>query len=88
MQNSRIDGLCFGDSNTKFFHTMTLVIRRRNKKKMLKNEEGNWVEDATKLKDMAVDYYVRLFKSMAWDGVKLVSGAFPRIGDDLIEAMV
>lgn len=39
MQKSREHWLGFGEKNTKFFHTLTLVRRRRNKIEMLKDED-------------------------------------------------
>lgn len=38
---SRVNWLRFGDCNTKFFNTMTLVRRRCNKVEMFKNGEGD-----------------------------------------------
>lgn len=54
MQKSRVDWLWLGDCNTKFFHTATMVRRRRNRVEALKDETGSWVEDATELKNMAL----------------------------------
>lgn len=44
----------FRRSQHKVFHTTTLVRRRCNKIVMLKDEEGTWVDDAEKLKDLAL----------------------------------
>lgn len=63
MQKSMVDRLRLGYRNTKFFYTTTLVRRRRrrNKVEMLKDDEGRWVDDAEKLKQMAMKYYEKLF---------------------------
>lgn len=53
----------FRDRNMKFFHTMTLVSRQRNRVEMLRNKEGAWVEDVVELKRIAVSYYEKLFIS-------------------------
>lgn len=57
MQKLCVNRLRFGDQNNKFFHTSTLVRRRRNKVEMLKNEEEEWVVDDERLKDTAVRFY-------------------------------
>lgn len=44
-QKSRNDWLKAGDGKTKFFHTSTLVRRRRNRIEGLKDDYGNCVED-------------------------------------------
>lgn len=53
-QKSRNDWLKEGDGNTKFFHTSTLVRRRRNKIEALQNARGEWIEDKAELKSLAV----------------------------------
>ena len=40
---SRVRWLQCGDSNTSFFHTSTIVRRRRNKVEGLEDVNGNWV---------------------------------------------
>lgn len=77
LQKSWIEWLKSGDSNTKFFHTSTVVRRRRNRIHCLKDNDGNWVEDKDELRAMAVDYYTRLFKSNGHVSVPFISGSFP-----------
>lgn len=60
-QKSRERWITLGDRNTKFFHTSTLIRRNRNKIKCLMDEDGSWVADANRLKDMAVNYFLNLF---------------------------
>lgn len=41
---------------------MNIVTRRRRSKiEMLKDEHGEWVEDYTKVRDLAVDFFKALF---------------------------
>lgn len=44
LQKSRNECLKVGDGNTKFFHTSTLIKRRRNKVEALLDDHGAWVE--------------------------------------------
>lgn len=60
-QKSRIKWLQAGDRNTKFFHLSTIIRRRRNKIERLKNEHGEWVEEASAIKDLVVRYFSTLF---------------------------
>lgn len=62
-QKSRNDWLKDGDDNTRFFHTSTLVRRRRNRVESLKNDGGIWVEDKKGLKETAMRFYTDLFSS-------------------------
>lgn len=78
MQKSRIDWLCFG-KNSKFFHTSTLVRRRRNRVVTLQNEDRVWVEDAADLKGMALALYKELFTSERLAGGEFTTGCFPRM---------
>lgn len=87
MQRSRVDWLRFGDCNTKFFHTTTLVKRRCNKILMLKDSEGAWIEDAVRLKKKAVDYYSQLFKSEGRGEAGFIRGEFPRIEASTVDAL-
>ncbi|CAA7036129.1 unnamed protein product [Microthlaspi erraticum] len=60
-QKSREKWMAHGDRNTTFFHTSTIVRRRRNRIEMLKNEEGVWLSDALELKRLAIEYFQRLY---------------------------
>lgn len=51
-----------GDRNTRYYHTKTIIRRRRNKVLTLRNEEGIWIDDNQALKKMVVDYYRVLFE--------------------------
>lgn len=86
-QKSQVNWLRYGDRNTNFFHTCTLVRRRRNKIEILKDDNGNWVEDDEKLKNIAVEYFSDLFKVDTRTWVFFITGAFPRIEDGVLEEM-
>jgi hypothetical protein len=59
-QKSRAQWIKDGDRNTRYYHLKTLTRRRRNKILMLRNEEGQWVEDEQTLKGMVTDFYKTL----------------------------
>ncbi|CAA7042858.1 unnamed protein product [Microthlaspi erraticum] len=44
-QKSREKHIALGDRNTSFFHTSTVIRRRRNKIDMLKDDADNWVTE-------------------------------------------
>lgn len=60
-QKSREKWIPLGDRNTKFFHTSTIIRRRRNSIDMLKNDTGSWVSNGQELEQMAIAYYRRLY---------------------------
>lgn len=49
-----MDWLKWGDNNTKFFHTATLVRRRRNRVETLLNDNEDWVKDNMELKNLVL----------------------------------
>lgn len=51
--------LTFGDRNTKFFHTVTTIHRRRNTYEKIQNE-GIWIIELEHLEGLVTDYF-RLF---------------------------
>jgi len=48
-QKSRERWIVLGDRNTTYFHTSTVIRRRRNRIEMLKNNEDQWVSDSREL---------------------------------------
>ena len=76
-QKSREKWVALGDRNTKYFHTLTVVRRRRNRIEMLKNEDEVWVSDAAELEQLAIQYYKRLY---SLDDVELVVDKLPQEG--------
>ena len=70
------------DRNTTYFHGLAAARRRHNRIVMLKDDQGNWVEDLQLLKNMGVDFYSRLY--LADIGCKkfLISGMFPRLAEE------
>lgn len=75
-QKSRVDWLRAGDENTKYFHTSTLIGRRRNKILALKNDEDQWVEDREDLKHLAVEFYGQSFSANREVNADFIRGHF------------
>lgn len=60
---SRIDWLSEGDANFKFFHTTTLIRRRKNRIRTLQLEDNSWIEDQDQILAHIKQYYHSLSKS-------------------------
>lgn len=74
-QKSISDCLLNGDRNTRYFHTRTIVRRRKNRVKMIRNPEGEWIDDVEVIKSMAADYYINIFKEDNLNGNNVNSQA-------------
>ncbi|KAG7579838.1 Ribonuclease H domain [Arabidopsis thaliana x Arabidopsis arenosa] len=66
-QKSREKWIVLGERNTKYFHTSTIIRRRRNRIEALKDDEGRWVVESQELEKLAVDYYQRLYSMVDID---------------------
>ncbi|GAU46481.1 hypothetical protein TSUD_402360, partial [Trifolium subterraneum] len=61
-QKSRGKWITDGDHNTKYYHSKTIVRRRRNKIVSLRNEAGDWIENQEDLSNMVRNFYINLYK--------------------------
>lgn len=61
-QKSRGRWIDQGDRNTKYYHSKTLVRRRRNKVMMLKDNAGRWVLEEVGMRRLALEFYQNLFR--------------------------
>lgn len=81
-QRSRTKWLADGDRNTRYYHLKTITRRRRNQILMLRNEQGDWVEDEDVLKSMVNGFYINLFSveepPCVWEQTKVT---FPNMDD-------
>ncbi|CAA7044678.1 unnamed protein product [Microthlaspi erraticum] len=80
-QKSREKWIPLGDRNTRFFHTSTVIRRRRNRIEMLRNSEGNWITDGKEMESLAVEYFRRLYSMEDIDAVvdKLPTEGFEQL---------
>ncbi|XVF27194.1 hypothetical protein REPUB_Repub14bG0086100 [Reevesia pubescens] len=60
-QKSRSNWVQFGDRNTSFFHTTTIVRRHRNRIITLKKGDGSWCSDRKKLKEMVLSFFQHMY---------------------------
>ncbi|XP_061350360.1 uncharacterized protein LOC133295534 [Gastrolobium bilobum] len=60
-QKSRANWIRDGDRNTRYYHTIAVARRRKNKVLSLKNEMGIWIRSEDALKSLASNYYSNLF---------------------------
>jgi len=82
-QKSREKWVQCGDRNTKFFHTMTMARRKRNKIHSLFLQNRNWCTEDKILQSEALHYFKDLFCSNAPVGnVDLGLDALPMISDE------
>lgn len=81
-QRSRTKWLADGDRNTRYYHLKTITRRRRNQILMLRNEQGDWVENEDVLKSMVNGFYINLFSveepPCVWEQTKVT---FPNMDD-------
>lgn len=69
-----------GDRNTRYFHLKTINHCRCNTILMLRNNEGNWVEEVKELKVMANNFYKDLFSDNVRERPMLITNTgFPRL---------
>jgi len=82
-QKSREKYIELGDRNTTFFHTSTIIRRRRNRIESLKGDDDRWVTDKVELEAMALTYYKRLYSLEDVSEVRnmLPTGGFASISE-------
>jgi len=82
-QKSREKWVQYGDRNTKFFHSMTMTRRKRNRIHDLFLQNENWCTEDKILQSEALHYFKDLFCSNAPVGnVDLGLDALPMISDE------
>ncbi|KAL4298891.1 hypothetical protein AHAS_Ahas17G0046200 [Arachis hypogaea] len=62
LQKSRENWIVEGDRNTRYYHTKTIIRRRRNKILKLRDDSGVWMEDHEALKSHVCQYFQNLFQ--------------------------
>lgn len=80
-QKSRAKWLEYGDRNTKYFHGVTSIRRRRNHITALRNDDGAWIDNSRDLECLAMDYYKVLFSEDTVLTPFPVSHSFPPLDE-------
>lgn len=62
-QRARTNWIRMGDCNTLFFHKAATQRRKRNMVRGLEDENGDWVEDEPRLKDISLNFVMDLFSA-------------------------
>ena len=60
-QKARVNWLQFGERNTKYFHTTTIIRKRKSRILSLKRCNGMWSFDPVELTEMAISYFSDLY---------------------------
>ncbi|CAL1395192.1 unnamed protein product [Linum trigynum] len=60
-QRAKESWVKLGEQNTSYFHQQANRRRRRNKILSLRNQNGEWVEDPTLLRNIIVDFFALLY---------------------------
>lgn len=63
-QRARLSWVQYGDKNSKFFHTVTVQRRQRNRITKIKDSEGVWVDDERQIADDFRVFFSDLFTSV------------------------
>lgn len=88
-QKSREKWVRFRDRNTKFFHTQTIVRRRRNKIQGMFIEDGSWNTDPDVLKHEATSFFKNLFTNDSTIDLSALQVPFaPKIKQEDVEMLI
>jgi len=82
-QKSQSQWIEDGDRNTKYYHSKTIIRRRRNKIMTLRDNDGVWIEDYDNLKSLVRNFYVHLFKEEKTNRDNVISrNTYPSIMEE------
>lgn len=76
-----MEWLHYGDSHTKFFHTVTLITRKKNQTESLQNYQDMRTEDVVQLKKLAMKFYGELFAADLNTRGQFIMGRFPKLDE-------
>lgn len=72
----------------KFYHASTTIRKNHNRISGLKDNEGIWTAEPTKLRDMVRNYYIQLFTAdESTDYTRAPKGCYPELPGEDWEAM-
>ncbi|XP_016195052.1 uncharacterized protein LOC107636029 [Arachis ipaensis] len=84
MQKSRDIWVVEGDRNTKYYHTKTIIRRRRNRILKLMNSQGDWIEDQEELRQHVVEFFKCLYRhDNSLSPVLITTRSYPMLEEDI-----
>lgn len=86
-QKSKAKWLYMGDHNTKYFHGITTIRRKRNKHDMLKDENGNWIFDTRAVESLVTNFYKDLYLDNGIVIPYVLNNAFPPLEENWINKL-
>ncbi|CAJ2635885.1 unnamed protein product [Trifolium pratense] len=82
-QKSREKWVKFGDKNSAFFHTQTIIRRKRNRVHRLQLPNGTWTTDSFVLQSEAHHYYKNFFSSNQFNqAIPFFNGFHPTVDEE------
>ncbi|XP_072076492.1 uncharacterized protein [Arachis hypogaea] len=86
LQKSRQQWIVEGDRNTKYYHTKTIIRRRRNRILKLRKEDGSWCENVEELKLIALNFFKKFYQDeMIRRPILVTENTFPRSEEEQYE---
>ncbi|XP_058771248.1 uncharacterized protein LOC131644704 [Vicia villosa] len=87
-QRSRAKWLRDGDRNTRYYHIKAVTRRRLNNVLMLQTDNGEWIDDAGFLNNMATMFYKNLFSLDQSPDTRIDTRVnFPMLGPDVVDRL-
>lgn len=86
-QKSRSKWLPFGDQNTRYFHGVTAVRRRKNNYEALQDDNGTWISEPSELEKLVTNYFKNLFPTSEAVNPFGLIGTFPMLDEDTLNSV-
>lgn len=86
-QKSRRKWIMDGDRNTKYYHTKTVIRRRRNRILALCGNNGVWIDDHDALQMLAINFYKDFKEHVQERAFMDCASAYPILDLSLIEGL-
>ncbi|XP_072071919.1 uncharacterized protein [Arachis hypogaea] len=88
MQKPREDWVVKGDRNTRYFHTKTIIRRRRNRILKLRRLDGSWMEDQKELINAVLIFFKELYNEEDQNPLLLNTGvSYPPLREEISRNM-
>lgn len=76
---SRSKWLAYGDRNSKYFHGITAIRRRKNKVEAIQDDEGCWISNKEELEKYVTLYFKNLFANESPYEPFCLKNSFPKL---------